>query len=317
MGDPAGIGPEICIKAVRTLLIEDSLWSKRLELHGDPTVFADAGLDLKGGDVESKPASDLIFVDAKAHRSKFVTGQASAEAGEMAYQAIHSVLTGIRSGRLSGLVTAPINKKALNLAGHIYPGHTEILAEAAGGVPVRMMLANEELAVVLVTIHLPLKQAIEALSVKGIVETIRITDAHFRQFKRSPPNIAVAGLNPHAGEDGLLGFEEIDLISPAIRQCQAEGISVSGPYPPDTIFMEARRSRRFDVVVAQYHDQGLIPVKYLGVEQGVNVTLGLPFVRTSPDHGTAFDIAGKGIADPRSMIAAIRMAAAMLGGTDR
>ena len=239
-------------------------------------------------------------------------GEITAEAGEEAYRSIAAALGCVRSGRAAGIVTAPISKAALNLAGHHYPGHTEILAEAAGGVPVRMMLANEELAVTLATIHLPLKAALAALSIDLIAETIQITANHLERYGRGCRHIAVAGLNPHAGEGGLLGREEIELISPAIERCQSLGIHVTGPYPPDTIFMRARRSQEFGAVIAQYHDQGLIPVKYLGVEQGVNITLGLPFIRTSPDHGTALDIAGKGVADPRSMLAAIRKAAQLL-----
>jgi 4-hydroxythreonine-4-phosphate dehydrogenase len=170
-----------------------------------------------------------------------------------------------------------------------------------------MMLANDELRVVLVTIHLSLRRAIDALSEQGIVDTLAITHAAGLRFGLSAPRIAVAGLNPHAGEGGLFGDEEIRIIRPAVEAARAEGIDASGPYAPDTVFMRARRGE-FDLVVAMTHDHGLIPVKYLGVEQGVNVTLGLPFVRTSPDHGTAFDIAGSGRADASSLLAALQMA---------
>ena len=218
------------------------------------------------------------------------------------------------AGKVRAVVTAPLSKAAMNLAGHAYPGHTEILAEGAGNVPVRMMLANEELRTVLVSIHVPLRQAIEGLTVAGIVETIRLTDAFLRRTGLEAPRIAVAGINPHAGEDGLLGDEEIRIIGPAVREAQGLGIDAQGPFPPDTVFMRARGFAQFDVVIAMYHDQGLIPVKYLGVEDGVNLTVGLPFVRTSPDHGTAFDIAGKGVADPSSMLAAMRMAERLTAG---
>jgi 4-hydroxythreonine-4-phosphate dehydrogenase len=178
--------------------------------------------------------------------------------------------------------------------------------------PVRMMLANGELRVVLVTIHLSLRQAIEALSFDAVLQTLRIAHRAAAAWQATTPRIAVAGLNPHAGEGGLFGREEIEIIAPAVQAARAEGIQASGPYAPDTVFMRARRGE-FDVVLAMTHDHGLIPVKYLGVEQGVNVTLGLPFVRTSPDHGTAFDIAGQGLADPSSLIAAAQMARRLAG----
>jgi len=221
------------------------------------------------------------------------------------------------AGRVRAVVTAPLSKEAMNAAGHRYPGHTEILAEVAGGVPVRMMLANQELRTVLVTIHTPLRQAIEQLTTDSILETIRLTHAHLLATGFAP-RIAVAGLNPHAGEGGLIGREEIDMIEPAVAAARREGIDATGPHAPDTVFMRARGFAEFDVVIAMYHDQGLIPVKYLGLEDGVNITVGLPFVRTSPDHGTAFDIAGKGVADTRSLAAAIRMADEMSrGGRER
>jgi 4-hydroxythreonine-4-phosphate dehydrogenase len=196
-----------------------------------------------------------------------------------------------------------------------FPGHTELLqAEAATQMrvpvtqmPVRMMLANDELRTVLVSIHLSLRQALEAVTREQVLETIRITDRALSAALGRRPRIAVAGLNPHAGEGGLFGREELDAIVPAMQEAFRDGLDVHGPFAPDTVFMRARRGE-FDVVVAMYHDQGLIPVKYLGVEKGVNVTLGLPLVRTSPDHGTAFDIAGMGRADPASLLEALRMA---------
>ena len=223
-------------------------------------------------------------------------------------------------------MTAPLNKEALHLAGVDFPGHTELLqAEAAqhAGVviaqmPVRMMLANESLRTVLVSIHVSLREAINAVTTANVLETIRITHAALVRSLGREPRIAVAGLNPHAGEAGLIGREEIEHITPAIVVARAQGMQVWGPEAPDTVFMRARstpeRAGEFDVVVAMYHDQGLIPVKYLGLEQGVNVTLGLPLVRTSPDHGTAFDIAGQGIADAASLIEAVQMAQRLSGG---
>ncbi|MDE2456042.1 MAG: 4-hydroxythreonine-4-phosphate dehydrogenase PdxA, partial [Burkholderiales bacterium] len=223
-------------------------------------------------------------------------------------------------GEAAALVTAPIHKEALAAAGVPYPGHTEMLqalAAAAGAAPppVRMMLANPELRVVLATIHVSLRAAIEALDFDLVLESIRIAHRAAAAWGQTAPRIAVAGLNPHAGEGGLFGSEEQRFIGPAVQAARAEGIAASGPWAPDTVFMRARRGE-FDLVVAMTHDHGLIPVKYLGVEEGVNVTLGLPFVRTSPDHGTAFDIAGSGRADPSSLVAAIRMARALSAAAD-
>jgi 4-hydroxythreonine-4-phosphate dehydrogenase len=216
------------------------------------------------------------------------------------------------------MVTAPIHKEALSAAGVPYPGHTEMLQATAGGAPVRMMLANDELRVVLVTIHVALRRAIEALDFEAVLSTLRIAHQSAAAWGQTAPRIAVAGLNPHAGEGGLFGDEEIRFIAPAIAAARAEGIDAQGPFAPDTVFMRARNAPghpgEFDLVVAMTHDHGLIPVKYLGVEQGVNVTLGLPWVRTSPDHGTAFDIAGQGVADASSLIAAVRMARALVAG---
>jgi 4-hydroxythreonine-4-phosphate dehydrogenase len=233
---------------------------------------------------------------------------------------------------VAALVTAPLHKEALHAAGapyDQYPGHTELLqAEAARHVgvtlaqmPVRMMLANEELRTVLVSIHVSLREALDAITVDRVLETLRITHTALTALLGRKPCIAVAGVNPHAGEGGLFGREEIEVLQPAMSQARQEGLDVHGPYAPDTVFMRARQKpggqREFDVVVAMYHDQGLIPVKYLGVEQGVNVTLGLPLIRTSPDHGTAMDVAGQGVADASSLVQAIRMARQLLTGAAR
>jgi 4-hydroxythreonine-4-phosphate dehydrogenase len=250
-------------------------------------------------------------------------GQIDAKAGAAAAHCIAAAVGAIQAGLAAGLVTAPIHKEALYAAGVRFPGHTEMLQSLAArqGVlpPVRMMLANEELRTVLVTIHCSLRQAIEQINQDSVLQTLRISDAALKRFGIARPRIAVAGLNPHAGEGGLFGSEEIDHIAPAVAAARAEGIDARGPFAPDTVFMRARNAPghpgEFDVVIAMTHDHGLIPVKYLGVEQGVNVTLGLPFVRTSPDHGTAFDIVGSGRADPSSLLAAIRMARRLAGDT--
>jgi 4-hydroxythreonine-4-phosphate dehydrogenase len=232
--------------------------------------------------------------------------------GAAAARCIEHAVRLVQSGTATAIVTAPIHKEALAAAGMPYPGHTEMLqalaaTPGAAPPPVRMMLANEELRVVLVTIHVSLRKAIEAVTYEAVLSTVRIAHHAGLAWGQPRPRVAVAGLNPHAGEGGLFGDEELLVIGPAVRAAVAEGLAASGPYAPDTVFMRAR-SGEFDVVVAMTHDHGLIPVKYLGVEQGVNVTLGLPFVRTSPDHGTAFDIAGHGLADPASLVAALRMA---------
>jgi 4-hydroxythreonine-4-phosphate dehydrogenase len=229
-----------------------------------------------------------------------------------------------QQGGVAGIVTAPLHKEALALAGEPYPGHTELL-QAEGSpagqppAPVRMMLANEQLRTVLVTIHMALRQAIEQVTYESVLETIRITHASALLWGMPRPRIAVAGLNPHAGEGGLFGGEELAIIGPAIEAARELGIDASGPHAPDTVFMRARHAPprhpgEFDVVIAMYHDQGLIPVKYMGLDEGVNVTLGLPFVRTSPDHGTAFDLAGTGRADEGSFAHAVTMARRLVAG---
>jgi len=240
-------------------------------------------------------------------------GQIDARNGAAAAACIEAAVRFVQAGAAAAIVTAPIHEEAMAAAGGLYPGHTEMLQALAGGAPVRMMLANEELRVVLVTIHLALRRAIDAVDFNGVLQTIRIAHAASAAWGQPKPRIAVAGLNPHAGEGGLFGDEELAIIGPAVEAARAEGIDAQGPFAPDTVFMRARRGA-FDLVVAMTHDHGLIPVKYLGVEQGVNVTLGLPFVRTSPDHGTAFDIAGQGVADAASLIAAAKMARVLVDG---
>ena len=328
MGDICGIGPEIAAAA----------WAaereSRLCIVGDVAVMRRAlrwlGLSVPVAqltslaDLASLPPHCLPVWQPDGLPGALLDcpiGQVDASAGAAAAGCISAAVQAIQAGHAAGLVTAPIHKEALHAAGISFPGHTELLQALAaqGGVaaPVRMMLANEELRTVLVTIHCSLRQAIAQINSASVLETVRISHQAMRAFGIAQPRIGVAGLNPHAGEGGLFGDEEILHIAPAIAAARAEGIDARGPFAPDTVFMRARHTAmhpgEFDVVVAMTHDHGLIPVKYLGVEQGVNVTLGLPFVRTSPDHGTAFDIAGQGCADPSSMCAAIRMARRLLG----
>jgi 4-hydroxythreonine-4-phosphate dehydrogenase len=324
MGDPAGIGPEIIAKAAAAGELDDAV------VVGDVGVLrravAACGLVLPVAALEQPsdraacPPGVLAVCPPPGLADGLAVlpvGAIDARAGAAAARCIEQAVAWVRAGAGRAIVTAPIHKEALSAAGVAFPGHTEMLQSLAAGPgaplpPVRMMLANDELRVVLVTIHLSLRRAIDALSTDGIAQTLAITHEAGRRFGLDAPRIAVAGLNPHAGEGGLFGDEEIRLIAPAIAQARAAGIAASGPYAPDTVFMRARdaagKPGEFDFVVAMTHDHGLIPVKYLGVEQGVNVTLGLPFVRTSPDHGTAFDIAGRGVADPASLVAAARMA---------
>jgi 4-hydroxythreonine-4-phosphate dehydrogenase len=256
-------------------------------------------------------------------------GRIDARAGQLAGETVLWATRAALRGDVAALVTAPLHKEALHAAGapyNQYPGHTELLqAESAqhmgvplDQMPVRMMLANDELRTVLVSIHVSLRQALEAITLERVLQTLRITDAALMPVLGRRPRMAVAGVNPHAGEGGLFGREEIEILQPCLAMAQQEGLDVHGPYAPDTVFMRARKQadgrREFDVVIAMYHDQGLIPVKYLGVEQGVNVTLGLPLIRTSPDHGTAMDVAGQGIANASSLIQAIGMARHMVSG---
>lgn len=335
-GDPAGIGPEIVARAFR-----DAPQDLRgCFVAGEPSTLrraaqciAAAGdtslpvaLIASPSDVSGLPPRCLPVLPLPGLPGPLPFGRVSAEAGRAAAECVVWAARAALRGEIAALVTAPLHKEALSAAGVDYPGHTELLqAESARhrGVPlhempVRMMLANDELRTVLVSIHVSLRQALDAVTHENVLRTLRITHTALARSLGRTPRIGVAGLNPHAGEGGLFGREELDAIAPAIADARAEGIDAWGPFAPDTIFMRARhtpqRAGEFDVVLAMYHDQGLIPVKYLGVDKGVNVTLGLPLVRTSPDHGTAFDIAGQGIADAGSLIEAVREARRLVRG---
>jgi 4-hydroxythreonine-4-phosphate dehydrogenase len=264
------------------------------------------------------PQGQIAVMDVTPNAAIEV-GQISAAAGRMAADSVTWAAKAALRKEVRAVVTAPLHKKALSLAGVKYPGHTEMLQALAAKhlglslaeLPVRMMLSSPGLRTVLVSIHLSLRQAIEAVTLTNVLQTLEIIHHSWPAIFGRVPTIWVAGLNPHAGEQGLFGSEEDDIISPAIAKASAMGIRVNGPFPPDTVFMQALRAtgeEKPDVVVAMYHDQGLIPVKLLGLEHGVNQTLGLPFIRTSPDHGTAFDIAGQGLADETSLWAAIMAA---------
>ncbi len=322
MGDAVGIGPEIIAAAqaqgqlAGCIVVGDAAVLRRA--GAGMTALIETPVDLAGVPPGCLPV--LQPAGLPGGLASLPWGRINARCGAAAAVCIEHAVQLTLAGAAAGIVTAPIHKESWAAAGVPFPGHTEMLqslATPAGSAPapVRMMLANEELRVVLVTIHLSLRRAIEAVTFDAVLETLRISHRAAAAWGQSAPRLAVAGLNPHAGEGGLFGDEEIHIIQPAVLAARAEGIDASGPYAPDTVFMRARRGE-FDAVVAMTHDHGLIPVKYLGVEQGVNVTLGLPFVRTSPDHGTAFDIAGQGRADPASLLAALRMAQ-RLGGIAR
>lgn len=337
-GDPCGIGPEIVARS----------WCQAPELTQGCFVAGDVGLMRRvmalvttatafpvceietPADALQVPPHCLPVLQVGPVAPVLPWGQVDARAGQLAGEAVLWATRAALRGDVAAVVTAPLHKEALHAAGlpyNQYPGHTELLqAESARhmGVsveqmPVRMMLANDELRTVLVSIHVSLRQALEAITLERVLQTLRITDAALTPLLGRRPRMAVAGVNPHAGEGGLFGREEVDILQPSLAQALQEGMDAHGPYAPDTVFMRARQQadgrRAFDVVIAMYHDQGLIPVKYLGVEQGVNVTLGLPLIRTSPDHGTAMDIAGKGVANASSLIQAIRMARHMVSGT--
>jgi 4-hydroxythreonine-4-phosphate dehydrogenase len=274
-GDPAGIGPEISARAASDPRVLDVC---------DPIVYAPSDLSI------------------------FAPGTLSADAGRAAYDVVVRAVEDAMRGRVHAIATAPINKAAWHLAGLPWSGHTDLLAHLTGAPHVAMMFHSDALRVVLATVHVALSDVPRALTRSLVEQTITLTARELPRFDHARPRIAVAGLNPHAGEGGLFGKEDCEVIAPAVAACQAQGIEVSGPFPADTLFVRARRGD-FDVVIACYHDQGLIPVKLLAFGQAVNVTLGLPIIRTSVDHGTAFDIAGKGVADPESMVSAVLLAA--------
>ncbi|MEM7240088.1 MAG: 4-hydroxythreonine-4-phosphate dehydrogenase PdxA [Pseudomonadota bacterium] len=309
MGDPSGIGPELTAKAWRNpenphpfCLIGDPATLP----EGVPVSIVDHLRDATGVFADALPVLPLRLP------SPALPGTPLPGNAPVVVASIEKAVDLAIAGEAAAVVTNPINKKALyDGAGFGFPGHTEFLAELAGVTRSVMMLAGPSLKVVPVTIHIPLARVPAALTVAGIVDTIEIVDAALRRdFGIEAPRIAVAGLNPHAGEQGSMGREDLDVIVPAVSDLKGRGYDVRGPLPADTMF-HARARATYDVAVTMYHDQGLIPIKTLDFDRGVNVTLGLPFLRTSPDHGTAYDIAGKGIADPSSLNAAIALASKM------
>ncbi|MFN2275671.1 MAG: 4-hydroxythreonine-4-phosphate dehydrogenase PdxA [Anaerolineales bacterium] len=323
MGDPAGIGPEIALKAAidpgilelcRPVIIGDvaalqtvqDVSGVAADLHTLPS------LDTAGAQPNSIDVVDLANIPHPV-----VSGQVSPTAGQAAFEYITRGAALCLEGEADALVTGPINKEAIQAAGYKFQGHTEILAAQCNVRDVAMMLVAGQLRVSHVTTHVSLRQACDLIRKERVLQVLSLTHEMLGRLGISNPHLAVAGLNPHAGESGLFGHEEIEEIIPAVEAARAKGMQASGPYPPDTIFLRAAEASDepwADAVIAMYHDQGHIPVKLLGFHDGVNVTLGLPIIRTSVDHGTAFDIAGKGEANPASLMAALRFAARLSRG---
>ena len=316
LGDPAGIGPEIIAEAWR----RRSRGDRPFAVFGDPTVLRAAGAPVVILDRLEGAASvfrEAIPVLGTPLAGPVHPGHPHSGCADAVTHWISEATEACLSGEAAALVTAPISKAVLKAAGFRHPGHTEFLGQLTAGAPFNgergpvMMLVAADLRVTLATIHLPISGVAAALTFEGLLRTIRVTgQALARDFGCAHPRLAVAGLNPHAGESGEIGREEIELIRPAVEALRAEGMDVTGPLPADSLFAAGMRER-FDAIVCMYHDQALIPVKMLDFWGGVNITLGLPIVRTSPDHGTAFDIAGKGLARPDSFIAALKAAAAI------
>jgi 4-hydroxythreonine-4-phosphate dehydrogenase len=304
MGDPAGVGPEIVLLALADPEIAPLA---RWMVAGDARILEMAG---RATGIPSQDA-EMHVVPALGDLAGFAFGRLNADCGRAALAYVRAATELCLSGKAAAMVTAPINKEAVALSGQPFSGHTEYIAGLCGASESRMLLACERLAVVHVSTHTALRKACE-LNEERIVRTIGLGNDAMRRLGFARPRIAVCGLNPHAGEHGMFGSEDQSIIAPAIEAARAEGIAATGPHAADTVFLQAWRGA-YDLVVAMYHDQGHIPMKLLDFEGTVNVTLGIPIIRTSVDHGTAFDIAGKGLADARSMKAAMRLAARMAG----
>jgi 4-hydroxythreonine-4-phosphate dehydrogenase len=320
MGDAAGCGPEIIVKALN---------DKNIYHICRPLVFGDANRIQVAANILKSPLKirnisdtqegaysygmiDVLDFDNIPAALPF--GQVDPQAGHAAYIYIQSAIQHAMKNEVAAIVTAPINKEALHKGGHHFPGHTEILAQLSNTKDYAMMLSSETLRVIHVTTHVSMREAADLIKKDRVLRIIHLANRTLRLLGLEQPRIAVAGFNAHAGENGLFGREDIDEILPAVKQAQKEGITVTGPIPPDTVFFRTSCRKEFDIVVVMYHDQGHIPIKLLGFDNGVNITVGLPFLRTSVDHGTAFDIAGKGIAESSSMTAAIEFAAQLANG---
>lgn len=323
MGDAAGCGPEIIIRA----LADENIYNKCR-----PLVFGDTNRMKLAASILRSPVqiASVSGIQEGSYQPGVIDvldfanipldlpfGQVDERSGHAAYTYIESAIEKAMANKVDAIVTAPINKEALHKGGHHFPGHTEILAELSGTKDYAMMLSGDDLRVIHVTTHVSMREAADLIKKERVLRIIRLADRTLRLLGLEQPKIAVAGFNAHAGENGLFGREDMDEIAPAVVQAQQEGIAATGPIPPDTVFFRTVRRKEFDIVVVMYHDQGHIPLKLLGFDNGINVTVGLPFLRTSVDHGTAFDIAGKGIADGSSMTAAIDFAAQLVNGAHK
>lgn len=306
LGDPAGVGPEITLKAVAEMAPADRAQTR---IFGNLATLTRVAQDLS---IAITPGVDVAVTDLPIEGGPLPFGQMDPRGGEASFRCIEAAVRAAQKGEIGCIVTAPINKESLNLAGHHYDGHTGMLAALTGG-KAWMLLASDRLKVIHCTTHVSLRDAITRITPERVLETIRQGHAHLRRIGYSAPRIAVAGLNPHCGEGGLFGTEDMTHIAPAVEAARAEGIDARGPISADTLFFRAYNGE-FDLIVAQYHDQGHIPVKLVAFETGVNVSVGLPIDRTSVDHGTAFDIAGKGIAKHINMNAAIAYARKLAAG---
>ena len=317
IGDPAGIGGEVTLKCVAHP-------SVREVCH--PIVVGDARLLRRLSDeyrlpfpfriIEQKERVDRkltapLLMDLDNLPPQIEMGSVKKEYGRAAGQYLEVAVSRALKGEIDALVTGPINKIAFKLGGYDYSGHTEYLATLTRSNSYAMMFVAESLKVAFLTTHLSLSEAVCQVKKEKIIPLVRLTNQEMKRFGFSQPRIAIAGLNPHAGENGMFGREEVEEIIPAVEECQREGIDIKGPYPADALFSSNKNGELFDIIIALYHDQGLVPVKLYDFQKAVNITLGLPIIRTSVGHGTAFDIAGKGIADPSNMIAAIKLAVAM------
>lgn len=314
MGDPAGIGPEIIIKSLTESELSGAPivvvgCAKTLQRILDKGVTGPAELRVisQVNDAQFAPGVINVLDEPLASPDTLEPGVVQQQAGDLAFRCVRRATELAMAGEVKAIATAPLNKEALHLAGHHYPGHTELLAHLTNSPDYAMVLYTDKLKVIHITTHIALRKFLDTLNQQRIKTVINIADTFLKRVGYTEPRIAVAGVNPHAGENGLFGDEEIKIVGPAVAAMKAEGFNVSGPCPPDTVFMQCHEGM-YDIVVAMYHDQGHIPLKLLGFYDGVNITAGLPFIRTSADHGTAFDIAWTGKANPESMTVSIQLA---------
>lgn len=315
MGDPAGVGPEVIVKSLQ----EQEIYQDAHPIViGDAKILQRAAKDLNltisiapkklEDDLTQTSFGEIACVDLDLVPEDLAVGEVSPVAGDAAFQYLEAAIQLANENKIQAICTAPLNKEALQKGGHMYPGHTEILADLTNTEDFSMMLSSPKLKVIHVTTHIGLLDAIQKIQPERVLNVIKMADKTLKDSGIAQPKIGVCGINPHAGENGLFGYgEEEEKIIPAVQLAKEQGIEVEGPLPADTLFFRAQRGD-FDIVVAMYHDQGHGPIKVLGLEAGVNITVGLPIIRTSVDHGTAFDIAGKGIVDEGSMLEALRQA---------